>query len=126
VDVFAIRTRNWQPSWLRASRNQQRTVVEFLAALQRHDAAAGVHAGCAIAYRKLDVHFAIERFVAQRDPLLGRVASEVILGQVRPIHWSRRLVRDQRDGTFVTETPQVLRARRTGSAASDDDDAGRR
>jgi hypothetical protein len=95
VNVSGIRTGNLQPAWVRASGEQQRAIAELLAALASQSTAAGVDAVCAIVHRKVDVHLTIKRRVTQRYPLLGRVAREVILREVRPVDRARQFVSDQ-------------------------------
>src|SRR6185436_11077964 len=65
---------------------------------------------------------AVEGGVAERDPLLGSVAGEIVLGQVGPV--DRWLLADQRHRTGVALAAQDLGRRGAGRARAEDDDRG--
>ena len=75
---------------------------------------------------QLDAVLAIETRRAQRHPFLGRVAGEIILGQVRPIDRRRVVAAQHDDAAVVVLAPQHLGRGKAGGSAADDDDLSRR
>src|SRR5438093_484651 len=75
---------------------------------------------------QVDALFGVEAVCAQRDPLLRRVAGQVILGQVRPVHGRRVVVAQHHNAALVALAAQHLGGGETGRAAADNHDLLRR
>ena len=101
---------------------QQRTVVLTAAVLELHLALRGVDGNDARVQLQVDAVLAVELGRTQRDPVFGRRASEIALGQVGSIAGQRVVRTEQRDRAFVVFAPQHLGRGIACRAATDDDD----
>ena len=126
VDVRQIGARQRRPDRLGARRQQQRVPGDLRPSSSDSVLAAGSIAATASPERQGDLLFAEERGGAQRHPLLGRGAGQVVLGQVRAIDRRRLVGAEQEDLTVVAFAAQRLGRRLAGRPGADDGDGPQR
>ena len=118
----AGRRRDGQANRLGSGREQQ-PVVGNPASVREHDlAGTGVDAGCIRLETQVDLVLRIEAFSAQRNPVLRRLAGEVVLGKIGPIDGWRFVVAEHDDAALISFAAQFLGRGKTGRAAADDND----
>src|SRR6185312_13175410 len=72
---------------------------------------------------QVDLVLAVEVRAAQRDPVLGPGAGEIVLREVRPVAGRRVVAAQHGDSAGIALAPQHLGAGEARGAAADDDDA---
>ena len=122
VDVRLVGARDRQADRLGAGRQQQAVVGDLAAIGEDHLAGTRIDGGDVRLETKIDGVVGIEVVAAQRNPFLGRVAGEVILGEVRPIDGCYVIIAQHDDAALVVLPPQHFRSGETGSAAAHDHD----
>ena len=120
------RAGNGQAHRLRAGRQQQPVVGDLAAVRQHHFVRARIDARDIGLEAQVDAVVRVEVVAAQRDPFLGRVAGEIILGEVRTIDRRGIVVAQHDDAALVLLAPQHLGRREAGRAAAHDHDLVRR
>ena len=121
VYVRAIGARHVQADGLRAGREQQRVVLERLAAVHLELLVLRVDPRGAAA-DDVDLVLGVEVVGAKRDPFLGRVAREVVLGQVGPVVRRSVVLVDDGEPSLVARATKHLGGRGAGGAPADDHD----
>src|SRR5438093_1130124 len=71
---------------------------------------------------KIDPGIAVEFRRTQRDPVLRRIAGEIILGQIRPVAWGSLIGAEHRQPAVEPLPAQHFGRREPRGAAADDDD----
>ena len=117
---------NRQAHGLRAGRQQQPVVGDLAAVGQRDLARARIDGGDVGLEPQVDAVLGVEVVAAQRHPFLGRVAGEIVLGEVGPVDRRGVVVAQHDDAALVLLAPQHLGRREAGSAAAHDHDPVRR
>ena len=92
------------------------------AVFELHFALGGIDAGNTRIQFQVDALIAVELGRAQRDPLLGRTAGQVVLRQVGSIAGQRVVGTEQRDLAVELFAPQHLGCGVARRATADDDD----
>ena len=112
---------------LRAGREQQRVVRDRRRVLRsRPSSPCDVDAASTRPRTIVDVVLGVESVGAQRDPLLGRVAGEIVLREVRAVVRRVRVVVDHVTRPSIAAAAQHLGRGAARGARADDDDARRR
>ncbi|MCY1231532.1 hypothetical protein D9M72_439850 [compost metagenome] len=85
-------------------------------------AGADIDAGNPGSEAHVDAVLGIEALLAQRDPVLRRLAGEIVLRKVRAVDGQRLVIADHDDGALKLFAPQSFGGGKAGGAATDDDD----
>jgi len=126
MHVRTIRPGDGETPRLGAGGQQEGAIGEGSSTLEGDGVAGGIDARGGIVGDEGDVLLGVELGRAEGDPLLRRLAGQVVLGQVRAIHRAGGLGRHEGDGTGIPGAPQCLRGGGAGgTAAHDHDGAGR-
>jgi len=126
VNVGEIGPRHGRPDRHRAGGQEERVPGDLAPVLQREALAGRIDGGHPRAERQRDLLLAEERRWAQRHPLLGRGAGQVVLGEVRAIDRRRLVGAEQQDLTVVSLAPQNLGRRFARRAGAHDGDRAQR
>ena len=118
-DLRLVGARNRQSHRFGARCQQQPIVGPALAAGDRDLACVRVDADHLRTEMKLDAVFGVELIGAERHPILWRVASEIILREVGPIHRGSSIVAEHDDATAEAAPPQHLGRRKAGRTSAD-------
>ena len=126
TDLPRARAGDGEPHRLGAGRQEQSVVLKCGPAGEFDCARSRIDSGDGRLETKVDAVFRIEAIRAKRKPILGRVAGEIILGEIRPID-RRRIVAAQHDDLAVILLPPEPFGRgEARRAAADDHDPFRR
>ena len=119
MNAREIRAGNRQLDGLRARGDDQRVERNLLLPGDDH-AAAHVDAACFDAHDP-NAMLLVEARRPERDPLLGRVAGEIILGEVRPVVWRAFVGLDDHDRACVSAASKHFDGSRSSCAGTDHD-----
>ncbi len=125
VDVWLVGAWDRQPDRLGAGRQQQPVVGDPAPAGKQDFMRARVDAGDIRAQSQLDAVLGIEAVRAQRHPILGRLAGEIVLGEIRPVDRGRSIIAQHDDAALVFPTTQHLGGCEAGRPAAKDHDPPR-
>ena len=124
VDVRCVGTRDGQVDRLCAGGNQKRAERTSGSVFEQHLAPADIDRRHVRGEHQLDPIVRVELWRPQRNPVLLRGASQIVLRQVRPVGWRRVVGADDRDLAVVPFAPQHVGGRQPRRAAADDHDGG--
>ncbi len=122
VDVRQLAAGHIEPNRLGAGRHEQRVVGLATAVLELDLATCRIDRRGARAEMQLDAVLPIEFRRAQRDPLLGRAAGQVVLRQIRPVVGCRAIGTQYRDAPSIALAAQRLGGAVARRAAPQNDD----
>ena len=122
MDVRKIATRNAEVDRFGAGGEEQSAEALPAAVREPDFSGLGIDRDCAGAELQLDPMLAVEIGRPQRNPFLGRVAGQVVLGQIGSIIWSRVIGAQHRDRAGVALAPQHLGRSVSCRTAADDND----
>ena len=119
--VGQVAARQLETHRLGTGGEEQRAPGKRRAAIEGDSAPARVDRGHTGAELQLDPPLVIELARMERDPLLGGVAGQVVLGEIGAVVGRRVVGADERDGAGVTLAAQPLGGGVGGGAGADDD-----
>ena len=111
---------------LRAGCEQQAVERELVAIAERHAARFRIDRGDARVEPEVDAGVLIKILAAQRQPVLRRIAGEIILGEVGTVDRHRAVTAEHGDGAGKSLAAKRLGRREAGRTAADDDEFLRR
>ena len=111
ADMRLIGARDRQANRLGAGGEQQPVVRDLAPVGERDLARTRVDTGDVRLEPQVDAVLRIEAVRTQRHPILGRLAGEVVLGEVRPVDGRRVVIAQHDDAALVLLAPQISRPR---------------
>jgi hypothetical protein len=121
VDVRQLATGHIEPHRLGAGGDEERVVGLATTVLELDLVSRRVDCRGARAETQLDAVLPVEFRRAQRDPLFGRVAGEIVLRQIRPVVGRRGIAAQHRDAAGIALAAQRLGGAAAGRASAEDD-----
>ena len=122
MDMRLVGAGDRQPRRFGAGCQQQPVIGQVIATRDHDFARMHVDAEHFAIQPQFDFVVGVERVRAQRQPILGRAAGEIILGQVRSIDRRCRVIAQHDDAAAIVPAPQHFCRRKTRCTATDDDD----
>ena len=117
-----VRAGDGEPDRLRAGREQQPVVGDLLPVTEHHVVGTRLDRDDSGAEPQLDPGLGVKAVWSQRHPVFGGSAGEVVLREVRPVHWCGVIVAQHHELASIPLPTEHLGGRETGGTAANDHD----